>query len=284
MEENSFLSKIKWIFFNHRGSFSRETFVVTFTALNLFIIISVPLLYKMCSLFLPVGLQTLLALAYLGFMLYALFVLCIKRLHDLNKASWLSILIMFVPLNILFIAYLCLKEGDLKNNSYGDTLEYQGPAFLLFFCYALLGLYILGTVFLFFRVTKLNKIENTAEGVKQMIDVLPKKTQKELKNDLRAVGALFINGQFTTAIASITKSRVVVRGVNFKYAIQVALSQNKKVEIRFSDNSTANVTKLIASDDSSSVQMSVFEMDSPIGTPAKLGEKNRKILERMNAF
>ena len=85
--ENSFSDKIKDIFFNHRGRFSRETFVITFAGLLLFIFISSPLLYKLCGLFLPWLLIVLLAMAYVVYMIYAMIVLCIKRLHDLNMSG-----------------------------------------------------------------------------------------------------------------------------------------------------------------------------------------------------
>ena len=98
------------------------------------------------------------------------------------------------------------------------------------------------------------------------------------------MGVLFVNSQFVTAAVSITKNRVLVRGVSFKQIMQQALLQRKKVEVRFSDNSSANVTKFVVSDDSSSVQMAVFEIDQPIGVPAKLEDRTRQLLEKINAF
>ena len=287
-ETDSFLDKIKDVFFNYRDRFTRETFVLTFTVLLLFMSISSPLLYKLCSLFLPVIVIILLTLIYSIYMIYAMCVLCIKRLHDLNRTGWLSILVIIPFLNVFFVAYLCLKKGDPGSNDYGNALRYEGPSFLLVLCYIVLSLYAVATVTGLYYWKKLRNVQNTAQGVQTMISVLPKGAQKQVQEELktkpRAMGALFVDNQFTAPIVSITENRVLVQGINFKQAIQAALSQNKKVEIRFPDNSTANVTRLVTSDDSLSVQMSVFEIDKAIGTPAKLRDRNRKLLENMNAF
>lgn len=283
-ETNSFSAKIKNIYFNHEDRFSRKTFVVTFVGLLVFLFISSPLLYKLCSLFLPFVLIVLFALAYVVCVIYAMIVLCIKRLHDLNLSGWLSILVMIPYLNILFLAYLCIKEGVPESNDYGDALEYEGPAFLLFLCYGVLCVYaaMMG-VGLYFGA-KLRNIQNTSQGVQKLVNLVPKTLKEELISNPKAMGALFINNQFTVPVVSITKNRVLVRGNHFKPVIQAALSQNKTVEIRFSDDSTAKITRFITSDDSVSVQMSVFEIDKPFLIPAKLSDRNRKFLENINAF
>lgn len=287
-ENNSLSAKIKDIFLNHRDRFSRETFVITFTALLVFMFVTSPLLYKLCGLFLPMFIIILLGIGYVAYMIYAMFVLCIKRLHDLNMTAWLSILILIFPFNVLFVGYLCFKKGEPGRNNYGDPLDYEGPSFLLFICYAVLCLYALGIGVGLFYAKKLRNIQNTAVGVKQMIGVLPKIAQKqiqeELKNNPRAMGALFINDQLTSAAVSITASRVLVRGTDVKRTINIALREKKRVEVRFPDNSLANITKFISSDDSLSVQMAVFEIDKAIGTPAKLSDRNRQLLEKINAF
>ena len=176
----------------------------------------------------------------------------------------------------------------MEKNNYGDSLDYEGPSFLLFICYAVLALYPLGSGVGLFYAKKLRNVENTAVGVKQMIGVLPKIAQKqiqeELKDNPRAMGALFINDQLTSAAVPITTNRVLVRGIHVSKVIKVALSDKKRVEVRFPDNSVANITKFIVADDSLSVQMAVFEIDKAIGTPAKLGDRNRQLLEKMNAF
>ena len=283
---NSFSSQLKDIFLNHRGRFARATFAVTFAALLLFMSITSPLLYKFCGLFLPMFMVVLLVLVYAIYMTYALFVLCIKRLHDMNLAGWYSVALLIPFFNFVFIAYLCLKKGDLGDNSYGGALvDYQGPSVLLFFSYAVLLVYAGFTGVGLYYGVKLRDIQNTGQGAQKMIGVLPKKIQAELKNTPRAMGVLFVNSQFAGPAVSITKSRILVQGTDLKRTIQSVLSQKGKVEIRFPDNSQANITQFVSSDDSLSVQMAVFEMDKPIGTPpAKLGERNRKLLENINAF
>ena len=282
--ENSFSSQIKDVFLNHRGRFARATFAVTFAALLLFISITSPLLYKLCGLFLPKFIVNLMALAYMIYMIYAMFALCIKRLHDLNLAGWYSVALLIPFLNIVFIAHLCVKKGDLGSNKYGEALDYQGPSLLLFFSYAALLVYGLATGVALYYGAKLGNIQNTGEGAQKLLGTLPKKMREELKNTPRAMGVLFVNNQLAGAVVSITKSRVLVRGTDTKRLIQGALSQGGKVEIRFPDNSLANIIKFVSSDDSFSVQMAVFEIDKPIGTPAKLNDKNRKLLEDINAF
>ncbi|MCZ0932975.1 MAG: hypothetical protein OXJ52_07475 [Oligoflexia bacterium] len=98
------------------------------------------------------------------------------------------------------------------------------------------------------------------------------------------MGVLFIDNQFAGAAASIAKDRVMVVGANFKKTILAGLSAGKKVEIRFPDNSSANITRLLVFDDSPKVQMSVFLIDSPIGTPVEMDEQDKKMLNKMNAF
>ena len=286
--EDSFVNKIKETFFDPTDRFSRETFSITLVALLLFSSITSPLLYKLCGLFLPFILVILLALIYVGYITYAFFVLYIKRLHDLNLSGWLSLLILFPGINFFFTAYLCVKKGTPESNNYGDSLTYAGPSVLLFLCYAVLGLYAFGIGVSWFYWKKLRNIPNTGQGVQQMLNVtkglMPEEIQQELKDNPRAMGLLFIDDQFTTPVVSITQTRMLIRGIDMGKMVKVALYDGKKLEIRFSDNTVANITKFIASDDSLSVQMAVFEIDKPLGTPAKLHEENRKLLEKMNAF
>ena len=284
-ESSSFKEKIKDIFFNSEGRFSRETFLITFIGLMLFTAITSPYLYKLCNLFLPKFLIILLGIVYVIYVIYATVVICIKRLHDLNLTGWISILSLFYPLNLLFFAYLCIKKGKDENNKYGEEpLNYAGPPFILYFCYGLFGLFAIATGVSLFYATKLRGISNTGAGVQKMIDVLPKQAQEQLKDKPRGMGGLFIDNQLVSAAVPITKDRVLIRGVQIKLTIKIALSEGKKVEVRFPDNSMANITKLLVANDSMSVQMAVFEIDKPIGTPTKLGDRNRGLLEKMNAY
>ena len=283
-ESLSFKEKIKDVFFNHHGRLSREAFLITFVGLMLFSAITTPFLYKLCRLFLPVIIINLMAVAYVASIIYATVVICIKRLHDLNMTGWISILALFYPLNLLFFAYLCIKQGDDENNKYGEPLNYAGPSFILYCCYALFGLFAVGVGVSLFYWKNLKDISNTGAGVQKMINILPKQAQEELKDNPRAMGGVFLDNQLVSAAVPITKDRVLIRGVHVKMSLNIALREGKKVQIRFPDNSVANITKLLVFNDSTSVQMAVFEIDKPIGTPAKLGERNRGLLEKMNAY
>ena len=101
---------VKEIFFNHKGRFSREGFVLAFAALTVFTFIVTPLLYKLCNLFLPLILIVIIALVYAIYITYAYFVICIKRLHDLNITSWISVLVLVPFLNVLLFCFLALKS------------------------------------------------------------------------------------------------------------------------------------------------------------------------------
>lgn len=282
--EISFFGKIKYIFFNHKGRFSRETFIVTLVTLFLFIAVSSPLLYKLCGLFLPVIVINIMAVVYALYMLYSMFVICIKRLHDLNKTGWISILLLFPVFNVLLIVYLALVKGVSKENNYGIPLNYKGPFGVLFASYVLLFVLCIGTGVGEFFYLKGSKLENNQQGVQGIMNFLPQKMKAVVGDNKGSIGALFIDNQFSTPVAPITENRILVRGVDSKKAVQKALSQGKKVEIRLLNDSTASVTKFIVANDSFLVQMSVFEIDKPIGTPGKLNDENRKILEEMNAF
>ena len=187
--ENSFSDKIKDIFFNHRGRFSVKLLSSLLPVCCCLYLYPAPLLYKLCGLFLPWLLIVLLAMAYVVYMIYAMIVLCIKRLHDLNMSGWASFLVMIPLVNLLFAAYLCLKEGDFGSNRYGEALDYKGPSFLLFLSYAVLCVCVLAAGVGLHYGKKLRNIQNTGQGVQKVISMLPKSVQKELKENPRAMGS-----------------------------------------------------------------------------------------------
>lgn len=45
--------------------------------------------------------------------------LVVRRLHDINKSMWYSILLYIPLINFLFFLYLSFAKGDEKNNDYG---------------------------------------------------------------------------------------------------------------------------------------------------------------------
>ena len=284
MYEESVKSGIKELFFNAQGRFSCETFVVSYTALSLFVIVVSPLFYMLCEFLFPGFLSGLVILIYGVYLLYAHFAICIKRLHDLNLTGWLSFLTLLFPFSIFFIAYLALKKGISRSNNYGRPLNYTGPSVLLKVSYIFLALYALITCVLLYYF--LAGVKTSVTGYKNisMSQKSFNKIKEEIKKSPRSMGVLFIDNQFAGAVAPIAKDRVLVIGVNFKKAILEGLSAGKKVRVRFMDKKSANITRLLVFNDSPKVQMSVFLIDPPIGVSVDMGEQNKKLLNEMNAF
>ena len=311
MYPNPFSEKIKDLFFNHRGRISRKPFIISL----LILLFSGPILYTLSINLLSLFLSYFVNLIIFILLLYSLFVVCIKRLRDINQSPWWSLLILTGPISLIFFLYLAIAksslykenieedmdledENDLLNVNRdtledeedlleGDSLHNTQTTSLLSTKNGLIALAILGGLFLLSQWKKgknINNLSNSSQGVEAMINVLPKSIQEEVKKNKRSVGSLFIKDKFIGAGATITKNRILVRGTQIKKIIQTALSINQKVEIRFLDNSLAHVTKLIASNDSFTVQMAVFEIDQDIGVPGRLADKNKKLLEEINAF
>ena len=281
--EESLKSGIKEFFFDAHGRFSRETFTVALSVLSLLSIVTVPLLVKIFGFFLPKFLYGCIGLIYAVYLFYAYFVICIKRLHDLNLTGWLSVFLIFLyPLSIPFFAYLVVQKGKQRDNKYGQSLNYTGPSLILKASYAFLILSAITTVVSIYFAFYGQRILNSGQNAQKVIANLPfagKKLKQELKNNPRAMGTIFIDNQFTTLAVPIAKDRVLVIGDK---GISNRLSAGKKAEIRFSDNSVANVTRLLVSNPDS--QMFVFLIDPPIGTPGEIMEGDKKLLDEMGAF
>ncbi len=45
----------------------------------------------------------------------------IKRLHDINRSGWYSMLLLIPIINIFFSFYLMIKRGDKETNVYGKN-------------------------------------------------------------------------------------------------------------------------------------------------------------------
>ena len=280
---------IKKMFLDYNGRLSREAFAVAYGSLFLFFIIATPILSKLCTLLLSMFLTFLLTVIYVIYAIYAICVVVIKRLHDLNLPGWYCISV-FTPLAVLLIPYLVLAKGNPEINKYGEPpLPFKGQSFVLFGSYAAAGLYVLAWIAGLFLYTQVKDIKDNPQKLQNILSkkrLVPKKIKEELKNNVRAVGSIYIDGQFQTYGVAITKDRILVQKTQKKQIIENALSQGKQAQIYFSDNSSSNITRLITADDSLIIPMSVFEIDQPIGTPSPLSvdERTRKILERMNAF
>ena len=290
MDKSSAYNQIKCIFFNSQGRFSREAFTIAFSLLSVFVFIGIPLINLIGELILPNFLTGLIVLILSLYVTYAGFVISIKRLHDLNLTGWLSILNLAIPLSFLFIAYLILVKGSKGDNKYGEPFKMAHPPLLLKASYVLLAICGIVSVIMGFAFLKGIK-EGTKAGLNSgtgsIVGAMTgagKKAQEEFKKAPRSMGVIFVDNQFTGAAASIAKDRVMLVGTSFKQKIQTSLSAGKRVEIRFADNSSANLTSLLVFNDSPSIQISVFLINPSIGTPGVLGDQNKKMLNEMNAF
>lgn len=75
-------------------------------------------------------------IAYVG-LLYYNFVAAIRRLHDLNKTGWLSLLMLVPFINLFFMIYLALARGTPGQNDYGMPRQTRGWEKVMGWLYAL---------------------------------------------------------------------------------------------------------------------------------------------------
>lgn len=59
-------------------------------------------------------------------LLYLNFVFTIRRLHDMNKTGWLSLLVIIPVINFFFVLYLSIGKGTPGANNYGLPRITQG--------------------------------------------------------------------------------------------------------------------------------------------------------------
>ena len=298
MDKRSAYNQIKFIFFNSQGRLSREFFTIALALLSIFIFIGIPLIDLIGELILPNFLRALIVFISSLYATYAGFVISIKRLHDLNLTGWLSILNLAVPLSFLFIAYLVFAKGSKGDNKYGEPFKMAHPPLLIKVSYGFLVICGIFTVVMGFAFLKGIK-EGTKAGLSSGAGAIVgkamtgagknyqeefKKIEEEFKKAPRSMGMILIDNQISGAGVSIAKDRVMLVGAKFKEKIQTSLSAGKRVEIRFTDKSSANLTRLLVFNDSPSVQVSVFLINPSIGTPGVLGGQSKKLLNEMNAF
>ncbi|WP_174558221.1 DUF805 domain-containing protein [Acinetobacter bouvetii] len=60
----------------------------------------------------------LLGIVYIA-MIYFSFIFVIRRLHDLNKSGWLSLLMLIPLINLCLAVYLTFAKGDEHENHFG---------------------------------------------------------------------------------------------------------------------------------------------------------------------
>jgi uncharacterized membrane protein YhaH (DUF805 family) len=103
-----------------KGMLGRRDFIIAFL-INIFTYLiinfifenSQQFLYQINSIWILLFVYKIILLLFLVCTFY-LFIFIIKRLRDLNRTSWLSILILIPIINIFFLAFLCLAEGRLR--------------------------------------------------------------------------------------------------------------------------------------------------------------------------
>lgn len=89
-----------------------------------------------------------LGVAYVVFFYYAI-VLGIRRLHDLNKTGWLTLLWLVPVINIIFLIYLMAAKGTLGANDYGlsrVTKSWEKVAGIVYIILTVLSIVALGMV------------------------------------------------------------------------------------------------------------------------------------------
>lgn len=281
------IQKIKDFYFNHYGRFSRETFVIGFVGLILFVSISSVLLFTLCKLFLPFIINLFILFGYVGYVLYANFVIAIKRLKDLRLSGWFSILILFPFIHLFLYAFLCLKKGKEESASEEEyespPLRYSGPKFLLIICYVFLALIGLTEFRLYVQWRDLAKVVKMSQGSEDK-SAVARKLVEQMPKSLRdpSLGIVFLGEEYIASGATISSQRLLITGRGFKDKINQALSQNQKLVFQSLTKKQAQITRFVAGNDSR--QFYVFELDQAIGVPGKLNDENRKILEQMGAF
>lgn len=289
----SLTQRIKSFYFNHNGRLDRETFAVGLVALVIFAVIGFFILAIILSLFLPGFIRGIISLVYLGYVLYAKFVIVIKRLKDLNLPSLLSVLIIIPFINLFLFAFLCLMKGkkivqDDLDDEYEyeiPSLKYSGPKLILLICY--LALVLAGIIgvrsFLQWRdfgklvsMTISNQNKDKSVAAKEFMEKMPKSFR------VPHVGLVSSGGEYMGAGSIVSSHRFLVTKKEYKDKINLALSKNQQVVFQTLTKEKANVTRFVVGNDSHNFY--VFEMDQAVGTPEPFSDENKKILEEMGAF
>ncbi len=71
-------------------------------------------------------------------LLYLNIIFTIRRLHDMNKTGWLSLLLIIPLINLFFMLYLSIGKGTLGANNYGLPRITQGWEKVLGWIYIIL--------------------------------------------------------------------------------------------------------------------------------------------------
>lgn len=116
-------------FYKASGRIGRVRFLAYYMLLSLCMIPAMMVLGVLMAILLPISpdIATIVGvIMYIGiiiFSLYTAFAPSIRRLNDLNKSGWMSLLYLIPLVNILFWLYLAFARGDEDINDYGAPAE-----------------------------------------------------------------------------------------------------------------------------------------------------------------
>lgn len=117
-----YLEQIKENFYSYKGRLNRKPYIIRYGILIIIMILNKLLAQGLGGPNVGHGLVFNIVVVLIG---VSIFMIDIKRLHDLGKSGY-WVLLMFVPLvNIIFLIYLLLAKGEPTENKYGpDLLDY----------------------------------------------------------------------------------------------------------------------------------------------------------------
>jgi len=143
--------------FNADGRISRKDFFITW--IIIFFINSV-------AIFIPI-----IGIIYVFITIPLMYIMAIRRLHDINKSGW-YIILMFVPfVFVVFAIYLFCANSVNENNKYGNppqeiSLNINWKKVISYICIVafLVGIFIVSSNFIFEKQN-----EKGIENLKQQI-------------------------------------------------------------------------------------------------------------------
>ncbi|RZG88697.1 DUF805 domain-containing protein [Acinetobacter sp. WCHAc060033] len=115
--------------FNFSGRFGRLSYIAWTMLLSISTItLDIYLSFKLFNIQIgeneaptpPSLLEAFLIFVLFIFTLYTFFIFTIRRLHDLNRSGWFSILLLVPVIQIFLFCYLLLFNGSRQSNSYGE--------------------------------------------------------------------------------------------------------------------------------------------------------------------
>lgn len=140
-----------------RGRFGRLSYMAWYLIISVVIFTLAVLGMALFGGFTPVegsdstpktGQLIVLGIAYAVFFYYAI-VLGIRRLHDLNKTGWLTLLWLVPVINLIFMVYLMAAKGTVGANDFGlprVTKSWEKVAGILYIILTMLSIVALSMV------------------------------------------------------------------------------------------------------------------------------------------